>query len=263
MQAKTWLLALALALTGTAQAADEPGVEYSADSSLETAESAMSGKLYFTPGMERREYSNDDQPTTMIVRRDKKVTWMLMPSEQMYMEMPIPEGGREDDVGSYQIEQTIVGPETVNDVETTKHKIVMTGADGSKMAGFSWVSKEGIVVKLDAISVIDGDKRRFKTELKNLEIGKQDPALFEIPEGYTSMSMGGLGGMMGVPAQRQHHTQPEPSDPPGTSHEEHAKKKRFSFKDAFKSITTGSVPQGEDEQEEHGDEHGEENENHH
>ena len=36
------------------------------------------------------------------------------------------------------------------------------------------------------------------TELKNVKIGKQDPQLFEIPQGYTKFDMGGMmGGAMG------------------------------------------------------------------
>lgn len=65
------------------------------------------------------------------------------------------------------------------------------------MGGFIWTSKEGITVKLDAISVDKSSKERFSIELKNLHVGKQDPALFEIPAGYTRMDMGGMGNMPG------------------------------------------------------------------
>ena len=39
------------------------------------------------------------------------------------------------------------------------------------------------------------------TELKNVKIGRQDPKLFEIPEGFTKFDMGGMMGGMG---QRRH-----------------------------------------------------------
>jgi hypothetical protein len=137
----------------------------------------------------------------MIMRHDKKVAWTLMPSEKMYMEMSIAEAGAQNksDTSQYQIEQTVVGPETVNGVNTTKSKIIMTGPKGEKMGGFMWTTKENIVVKMDAIAIDKKEKLRFKTELTNLKIGKQDPALFEIPSGYTKMSMGmpSLGAMMG------------------------------------------------------------------
>lgn len=45
------------------------------------------------------------------------------------------------------------------------------------------------MVKMDAIAVEKGSKHRMKSELKDLKIGRQDPELFELPEGYSKMSM--------------------------------------------------------------------------
>jgi hypothetical protein len=136
----------------------------------------------------------------MILRQDKKVGWMLMPGQKMYMELNFAkEGSRKDDLSGWKVEQTTIGPETVNGVKTTKSKIVMTGPKGEKMGGFWWATKENIVVKMDAISVHKGSKDRFKIELKELKIAKQDPSLFEVPAGYSKMGMdmGSLGRMMG------------------------------------------------------------------
>jgi len=48
------------------------------------------------------------------------------------------------------------------------------------------------------------------TELKNVKVGRQDPKLFEIPEGFTKFDMagmmGGMGGMMGGQGMRQPKT---------------------------------------------------------
>ena len=54
------------------------------------------------------------------------------------------------------------------------------------------MSKENIMVKMDAVSIEKGEKNRFKTELTNIKIGKQDPALFEIPPGFAKMDMPGM-----------------------------------------------------------------------
>ena len=48
---------------------------------------------------------------------------------------------------------------------------------------FMWTTKEGILAKLDAISVDQGKKDRFKLEMQNLKISKQPADLFEIPKG--------------------------------------------------------------------------------
>lgn len=174
-------------------------VEYSADTLLETAEVSMKGRVNYTPTRERREMtmSSSGQKMIMIVRQDKKVTWTLMPAEKMYMEMALNQSREKTDLGNYKIEQTVVGPETVKGVSTTKNKIIMTGPNGEKMGGFMWLTKDNIMVKLDAIAVDKKQKHRFKMELTNLKVGKQDPALFEVPAGYEKMGMPAIPGMPG------------------------------------------------------------------
>ena len=199
---RMFLMAAAITMTGAAQAASpsQPQVEYSADSVIETAEVSMKGRVYYTPTRERREMEvGGGDKMMMIMRHDKKVVWTLMPSEKMYLEMNLAQAsaGDNSDLSQFKIEQTVIGPETVNGVSTTKSKIIMTGPNGEKMGGFMWVTKENIMVKMDAIAIDKKEKHRFKTELTNLKIGNQDPALFEVPAGYEKMSMPGMPGQGG------------------------------------------------------------------
>ena len=192
---KVFLIAAAMTLVG-AKAANSasPQAEYSADTVMETAEVSMKGRVYYTPTRERREIVMDSGGDKMITiaRQDKKLTWTLMPAEKMYMETKSTESKAKDDLSSYKIEQAVVGPATVNGVSTTKSKIVMAGPKGEKMGGFMWTTKENIVVKIDAISIDKKEKHRFKTELTNLKVGKQDPKLFEVPAGYEKISIPGM-----------------------------------------------------------------------
>lgn len=181
-------------MSGSALAWNPPALDYSADETLETAEFSLDGRVYVSQGKERREMLIEGMRQIMINRPDKKLMWTLMPEQRMYLEIKL--DGKEGDsaadrgdISGYEIEQTTVGEEEVNGVMTTKSKIVMTGRNGEKMGGFWWVSTEGIVVKMDVIAMDKGDKTRVKKALTNIEITRQDPALFEIPEGYVKMSM--------------------------------------------------------------------------
>lgn len=201
LKMQTSIIVLVCALLGIAVpagAAQQSTAEYSADSYMETSDGVMEGTVNVAPGKERREYLMDGEKSIMIMRHDKKVAWMLMPEDEMYTEMKLSKGGRKDDLSAYKIEQTKVGPETVNGIKTTKSKVIMTGPKGDKFGGFWWTTKEGIVVKMDTVSVTKGGKDRLKIELKNLKIGKQKPSIFEIPAGYSNMAMGmgGIGKMM-------------------------------------------------------------------
>ena len=186
-------LLLSSVIAFTAQAADitngTPKVEYSADQTMETAEASMTGKVYATPTKERRDMNVSGENITMIMRRDKNTAWTLIPSQQMYLEVSTKEIKQQsDNLDNYKIETTAMGKEKVNGVECDKSKVIMTKiSDGSKMGGFWWVSKDGIVMKMDMLSNEKNEKTRFKIELNNLKIGKQNPSLFEIPAGYSKM----------------------------------------------------------------------------
>lgn len=189
-----FLAGLLIAAAANAAEWRPPQVEYTADSYFETAQGVMQGKVYYSPGKERREYTESGEKMIMIVRHDKKRVWMLIPEEKMYMDMQMT-GERGEDMSAWKIQQTRVGDETVNGVRTTKYKIIMTSPKGSKMGGFFWTTPENILVKMDAIAVDKGSKERMKTELKNLQITSQKASLFEVPAGYSS----GMPGMAGIP----------------------------------------------------------------
>jgi len=190
------VLASALLLPAMSLAAPppEPKVEYSADSTME-AEGGMTMKsrVYHAPGKQRMEMGGEGGQVT-IMRKDKKVIWMLM--GDMYMETQMNQSDSQDP-NDMDVQQTAVGEETVNGVKTTKSKVIATKKDGSKFGGFFWTTKDGITVKMDLLSKEGKEKHRISQELTNLKVGKQDPKLFEIPPGYTKNDMGAMMGGMG------------------------------------------------------------------
>jgi hypothetical protein len=105
-------------------------------------------------------------------------------------------------------------------MKVTKYKTIATSTDGKKYGGFSWRTKEGISIKQDLLYKEGNDKKRMMTELKNVTIGRQDPKLFEIPEGFTKLDMAGMMGGMGRPGMGQPMGRPDMGDqgtpPPNT-----------------------------------------------
>jgi outer membrane lipoprotein-sorting protein len=170
----------------------ESQAQYSADSYTENEEVTLTEKVYAAPGKIRKEQDMGGSTQVSIIRMDKGVMWTLMPDEKMYMEMSLQKAQAQNpgvDTSGYQMEKTEVGREVVNGHEAIKYKIIMTDPDGKKLGGFQWVVSPGIQIKLDAISKDGETKERVKMELTNLKIERQDPALFEIPKGYTTMTM--------------------------------------------------------------------------
>lgn len=179
-----------------------PQVEYSADSTIQSEEGTMQQHVFATPTKERKEMlTGAGDGGIQIFRYDTKVMWVLMPSEKMYMEHSMTGGQKQqNDPSQWTYEDTVMGEETLNGMKTTKYKTIATSTDGKKYGGFSWRTKEGISIKQDLLYKEGNEKKRMLTELKNLVIGRQDPALFEIPEGFMKLDMAGMmSGAMGRP----------------------------------------------------------------
>jgi hypothetical protein len=185
------LLGLACMSESHATSLPVPTVQYSADRIVETDAGTFEGKVYSARDRERTETSMQGMQSVMILRRDQRIGWMLMPAQKMYQEMDFAKaqqqsGAAPDD----QVEITEVGTETVEGHDATKYKMLMK--DGSA-GGFIWITGEGIPVKMDFLSKSDGKKTRITMTLRNLEIGDQDPQLFELPAGYSKMPAMGFG----------------------------------------------------------------------
>lgn len=192
------LVSLLSTVSADAGPPNRPQAEYSADATIQSEEGSMQQRVYATPTKERKEMlTGAGDGAVQIFRYDTKVMWQVMPSERMYMEHSMMGGqGQGSDPSQWTYEDTAMGEETLNGVKVTKYKTIATSTDGKKFGGFSWRTKEGINVKQDLLYKEGNDKKRMMTELSNLKIGKQDPKLFEIPEGYTKLDMGGMMGMM-------------------------------------------------------------------
>jgi outer membrane lipoprotein-sorting protein len=215
------LFAVIAAFAGTAAAAGfaEPKVEYTADSYITANDGRqVMFKIHQAPGKQRMDFEEGGKQS-IILRPDKKVSWILMPEEKMYLEMSLEEGTAKSSAGSRDIKECKVtakpsGKETVNGVETTRSNVEMTCPDGFSYTGKMWVSKDGILVKMDATGKDkSGTKANIKTELKNLKVGKLAAGTFDIPSGHKRMKipgMGDIGDMLGTTSPKPRSRPPKP-----------------------------------------------------
>jgi hypothetical protein len=173
----------------------EPTVEYSADMIMQSERGSIKSKIYHAMGGKgRQEMSARGSTQIVITRGDKKVAWALMPDQKSYIETSIDESKQKSgtNVSDCDMDITPLGTETVNGVKATKNKVSMSCPDKANYNGHMWITKEGIMVKLDAVAGQGSNQTHLKVDLMNLKIGKQDPSLFEIPAGYQKFSMGNL-----------------------------------------------------------------------
>ena len=101
----------------------------------------------------------------------------------------LPRGAAEtaDPAGTSENEK--LGRETIDGHETTKYRFKTTTAEGVT-EGFVWVTDDGILMRSEAeITPANSNlpPGKIVMVLQNLQIGPQDPSLFELPEDYVKM----------------------------------------------------------------------------
>ena len=170
---------------------------FSADMKFASAKGmAGTGKLYFSGNKVRMEMSARGQETIIISDQTRKIAYMLMPQQRMYMEMPTNAQGagrRGPDWQTYDptnpcqgLADTTcqkIGTEVVNGSVCTKWQFTGKSTSSNRTV---WIDhKTGIPIK--SLSA-DGTTM----ELSNIQQGPQSPGLFEVPAGYKKFDMGGM-----------------------------------------------------------------------
>jgi hypothetical protein len=142
----------------------------------------------------------------MIGRPDKKVSYLVYPGMQGYVETPIKADAAKP-AADYKVETTELGKETVEGRACVKNKVVVTDDQGQKTELTLWNAKDlkNFPVKLETTQ--DGHKMTML--FKDVKVGKPDAALFDPPadlkkyDDFMTMMMSRMGGAMGKPPGAQ------------------------------------------------------------
>jgi hypothetical protein len=162
---------------------------FSADFSMTDAKGKVAtGKTFVQGEKIRQETTVNGQSSIMILRMDKKVAWTLMPDSKQYMEMAIPFDPNHpaEDNKDFEYEKTVIGNETVNGFEC---QVVQYTYKNKKYGILTqWLSSQlGYAVKYQNKN--SNGKVQMTMEYTNIKTGKQDDALFEVPEGYAKFAL--------------------------------------------------------------------------
>jgi hypothetical protein len=229
------ILLLAVVIASPAKAAEflYPKVGYSADVKMDMGKGPdgkpmiVKGKVYGTPeGNQRREMASHGRKTIVIRRRDKNVTWILVPEQKTYWES---RGGNKKNDPERMIEKgdatiTDLGWETINGIRAKQLRIEVVHKDGGRFVGHRWVTSDNVPVRMEGTS----NGRQFRIDYTNIKTGKQDPALFTVPTNYRLVGSPGSPGWppMGVKPEAQIPQMPH-GPPPGMTKEQWEQMKKM------------------------------------
>jgi hypothetical protein len=189
-------------LPAAAQVLGDASVPFSADRTLTVDGRTFQGRLYHMPGKQRHEQMLEGMQQVVLLRADRGEGWLVLPSLHSYVEFRFPQAIAE--LSDPSLRGTPVGQETVSGMRTTKYRVEHTARDGTSVDGWMWVTREGIVMKLDGVArPRHGKPTPFTMQLSNVRIGPQNAALFDLPQGFVKLPSNALqpllGGVTGQP----------------------------------------------------------------
>ena len=182
--------AVAFAPTGTAAQMPQDTGSYSADSVVISGDLEMRSRIYRDNGNERREMTLDGTEQIVITRPAEDVVYVVMPQMNMGFQLAAsdsPFGGVSDTLDGLATE--VVGREAIDGIDATHMRVSGTDAGGAGVDADVWVSDEGIVLRMEGRATYSGVSQETVQFLENIEMGPQDPSLFEPPPGIGFLPM--------------------------------------------------------------------------
>jgi hypothetical protein len=175
-------IALVMAGPGHAELIGDTRAPFSADRTVVTGGKTYEGQFFAVPGKQRHEQKINGLDVVAILRADRGVAWVVLPGLHVYTEFPFPKAVREFD-DPHQL-GPVIATETIGGLKSDKYRVERQGGDGSALDGWLWMSRDGIITKLDGTYTSTRGKTVPATfQLTNIKLGPQDPALFEPPPG--------------------------------------------------------------------------------
>jgi hypothetical protein len=161
--------------------------ELSADMITKDGEQKQTGKLYVKGNKYRIDMKSGSEYA--IIRHDKNKSWIVIPSQKAYVEMPF-DPKKKPAIEEKQPSETnrkLLGTEVIEGRVTKKYQVTTKerGTDGSF---YQWVATDlNFPVKTTALN------GSWSIEYQNIKTSVADN-LFEIPENYEKISMPAMSG---------------------------------------------------------------------
>jgi len=137
---------------------------------------------------------------TVILRSDRNILWQLMPILNLAGETDI---SAMDTPGNIKVlSRERLGEEQVAGQPVVKYRARFETRSGKRQDGYFWQNAAGVHVR-SLFPVVDnnGTLREVELELRDLKVGPQAAALFEVPESFRRVPLDGsalLQGLLGM-----------------------------------------------------------------
>ena len=170
-----------LALPAQASALLDAPISFSAMRTVTIDGRPYTGPMFHEPGRERDEQKLGAMDMAFILDSQSSQGFLVVPSVKTYVTFPFPPM-LSALVDAEMEKQRPVGEDSVDHIPTTKYRVEKTTSDGTHGEGFVWVSKRGVLMRLDGVVTSpSGHKTKIAMKLADLKEGPQKPELFAPP----------------------------------------------------------------------------------
>lgn len=170
---------------GAAALLDAP-VSFTATRTVTIDGQAYTGPMFHEPGRERDEQKLGAMVMDFILDGQSGQGFLVVPSVKTFVAFPFPP--MLSALIDSEMQKTPVGDEVVDHIPTTKYRVDKTTPDGTHGEGFVWVTKRGVLMRLDGVvTAPGGHKTKIAMQLANFQEGPQKPELFAPPTGMNEL----------------------------------------------------------------------------
>ena len=174
-------VSVVLALPAHAAALLDAPISFSATRTVTIDGKPYTGLMFHEPGRERDEQRLGAMDMAFILDSHSSQGFLVVPSVKTYVTFPFPPM-LSALVDAEMEKQRPLGEETVDHIPTIKYRVEKTTSDGSHGEGFVWVSKRGVLMRLDGVVTSpSGHKTKIAMKLADFKEGPQRPELFAPP----------------------------------------------------------------------------------
>ncbi len=169
----------------SAETLGDASVGFSAERVLIIDGKSYIGKMWHMPGAQRHEQALPTLKPVFILRTGSALGDAILAPLHTVVEFPLPK--EMSLLGDPGLLRAPIAHETINGIATTKYAVAEESPAG-RVTGSLWLSREGIPMRCDAsFEAGRGKVSTIHWELRQVRIGKQDAALFEIPSNYAKL----------------------------------------------------------------------------
>jgi hypothetical protein len=191
-----FLLALLLSGHAFGETLGNARVGFSAERILVIDGRSYVGRMWHMPGEQRHEQALPAISPVFILRDGSALGDLVLPQLHTVVEFVLPKELAL--LSDTNLLRKPSGQETVNGITTTKYTIDES-LPGGHIAGSLWLSRDGIPMKCDGrFEPKSGKRSTIYWELRDVKLGKQNEALFEVPQGYAKLSPEAAAPLLGM-----------------------------------------------------------------